>query len=236
MLYIGYFLEVLQERGSFTGALVAHGFKDARIRAPGNVYDVIGRLKVSGDVIQLRPSEYALGQSALAAMTQKLSSLGLFTTKPEESTELIREVSEKLHRDLLTILDKEELSFMEEAATCLHPTVNAYRAAIIMGWAAVVHNLRRKLLAIGLKTVDQAIKKHSPRKKAERESDLDDLKDSELLLVCDSLGILTKTTRQRLEHALNLRNSSAHPTELKPHLNVVRGFFEEIIQYVLAVP
>jgi hypothetical protein len=148
---------------------------------------------------------------------------------------LIREVSEKLHEDVLTIADSDERSFLEEAMACLHPTVNAYRAALIMGWAAVVHNLRRKLVLRGLPIVDVEVKKHYARKKVEKEDDLDDLKDSELLIICQGLDILQRNVRQRLDGYLGLRNGCAHPTGVKPQLHVVRAFFEEIIQYVLAV-
>lgn len=235
-LYLAYFIEVEREEGSFTPGSVKKAFVEARIPVPKNVSAAIFHLHEAEDIIRLDGTTYALSQQGKAKVTEKLNAAGWFTSLAAEPTRLIREVSEKLREDVLGIADADERDFIEEALACLHPTVNAYRAAVIMGWSAVVHNLRNKALGKGLAALNTEVQRHYPKKKVQKRADIEDLKDGELLVVCQGFGLLGKNTKTRLDNQLNLRNGCAHPTTVRPQIHTVKAFFEEAIQYVLAAP
>lgn len=235
-LYLAYFVEVVREEGSFTPGAVRDAFVEARVPVPRNVSAALSQLRSTKDIMPLHGTRYALTQQGLARVTERLNSVRWFTSVSAEPTRLVREVSEKLQQDVLRIVSADEREFLEEAISCLHPTVNAYRAAVIMGWSSVVYNLRQKILTRGLAAVNGEVQKHYPKKKIRRAEEMEDLKDSELLVVGQGLGVLNKNVKARLDSHLGLRNACAHPTSVQPQIHTVRAFFEEIIQYVLAVP
>ncbi len=235
-LYLAYFIEVIREEGSFTPKAIRNAFVEARIPCPKNVRGAVFHLKLNKDIIPLDGTTYALSQQGKTKVTDKLNAVGWFTSVSAEPTRLVREISEKLHQDVLKIVGSDERDFIQEAIACLHPTVNAYRAAVIMAWSAVVYNLRGKALDRGLPALNTEVQKRYPKKAILKAEHIEDLKDSELLIACQGLGVLTKNVKGRLDNHLGLRNGCAHPTAVRPEIHTVKAFFEEIIQYVLAVP
>jgi len=68
-------------------------------------------------------------------------------------------------------------------------------------------------------------------------NDLEDIKDVHLLDFCEKMNILKgKSVKTQLVQWLDFRNGLGHPTQVKPGINKVKAFFEDIIQYVLAEP
>jgi hypothetical protein len=58
-----------------------------------------------------------------------------------------------------------------------------------------------------------------------------------MLEVCDKMNVIAgKSVKKQLQPWLDFRNGVGHPTNVKPGIHKVKAFFEDIIQYVLAVP
>jgi hypothetical protein len=54
---------------------------------------------------------------------------------------------------------------------------------------------------------------------------------------CEKMDIIKgKSVKTQLGHCLDLRNGVGHPNNVKLGIHKVKAFFEDIIQYVLAVP
>lgn len=243
VLYAGYYLEVTRNLGSFTGPDIAGALLEARApNAPKNVSVVAGRLVRAEQLIVLEPGpprRYALSQPALEAVTKKLNEIGWFTSTPEEPTRIIREISETLHARVLTITDADERGYIEEALACLHPTVNAHRAAIVMGWAATMFNLRRKIERTGLPAFNAEFQRRFPKARKRPVSVIDDFEeygDAEILGVAEGMNVISKAVHKALKQHLDIRNNCGHPTDYQPGIHRVKTFFEEVINYVLAVP
>lgn len=154
----------------------------------------------------------------------------------DEVTVTVQEISESLHKKVLDIADQDERRYIEEAIRCLHPPVLAFRAAVLMGWTAAVHHLRKKVECIGFNNFNitfQKIYPQSKKKSANHFDDLEDYKDIELLEVCEKLHVYDKAVKKLLQHWLDLRNGCSHPTYVIPEIYIVKAFFEEIIEYVL---
>jgi len=238
-LFIGYHLEVIEARGGFTAREIRGGFIAARVTPPANPSDVLGRLQKRRLVVLLEagpPRRCALSQQGLEIASARLNEIGWFASVAPERTEIVREISEKLHQDVMSVADEAERDFIQEALACLHPAVNAYRAAVIMGWSAAVYNLRNKVMAKGLAAFNTEFQRRFPRSKkvADDLNDLQEFKDRELLDVCQGIGILSPSVKKQLEPLLSLRNGCAHPTGVKPEIHRVKAFFEDIIRYVLS--
>lgn len=240
-LFIGYHLEVTEARGGFTAPEIREAFTAARVTPPSNPSDLLYRLQKRRLLVVLEPGppkSYALSQQGLQIVTAKLNEVGWFASIAPERTDIVREISQKLHQDVLTIADQGDRDFIEEALACLHPAVSAYRAAVIMAWSATVHNLRKKVVAKGLQAFNEEFQRRFARSKklARHPDDLEDFRDGELLAVCEGVGIISKSVKNQLEPLLHLRNGCAHPTGVKPEIHRVKAFFEDIINYVLSVP
>jgi hypothetical protein len=170
-----------------------------------------------------------------------MQKVGLTLTKPTERTELIKEMTESLHAVIQTITDQHEREYIEEAISCLSPVNNAPRAAVIMGWTGTVCSLRRKINqqgTAGYTAATSHLQTMNPKAKSVNNiNDLEDVKDIDLLNVCEKMNILKgKSVKTQLVQWLNFRNGLGHPTQVKPSINKVKAFFEDIIQYVLAEP
>jgi hypothetical protein len=81
------------------------------------------------------------------------------------------------------------------------------------------------------------LKKINPKKSASTFNDLEDVKDVDLLDICEKMDVIKgKMVKTQLGHCLDLRNGVGHPSNVRPGPYKVRAFFEDIIKYVLAVP
>jgi hypothetical protein len=184
---------------------------------------------------------YALTNQGVDFINTRMQKMGLALTKPTERTELIKEITESLHALIQNIPDQHEREYIEEAISCLSPVNNAPRAAVIMGWTGTVCNLRRKIDqqgTVGYAAATGHLQAINPKAKpVTNVNDLEDIKDVHLLEVCEKMNILKgKSVKKQLVHCLDFRNGLGHPTQVKPSINKVKAFFDEIIQSVLAVP
>lgn len=60
------------------------------------------------------------------------------------------------------------------------------------------------------------------------------LRDSTLLIVCQDLGIISKSERKMLDAALDLRNNCRHPNNYNPGIKKVSAFIEDVVGIVFA--
>ncbi len=143
------------------------------------------------------------------------------------------------------LIDSAERGFIEEALTCIR--AGAPRAAIVLGWCAVIDRMRRKIEAIGFDKFNAASTqlKNQPSGKfknwtkgvqASSMSDLLPIFDTDLMIVLEGMGLLNDNQAQRLKVLFQYRCHSAHPADAPvgdPH---VVSFFTDSVDIVLANP
>lgn len=226
VLAIGYYIEVFEGKESFGVADIRQHYATGKLSSSSNISAEI-RLNTRRDyMFSPGAGRYALTQHGLDIVRGQL---------PGDTAQEIQEtISERLRTDVLSIADVDEREYIEEALKCLG--VGAYRGAILMGWAACMHNLYGKIEQAGLGRFHQAccqfMKKPHPLK---TRRDLEYYKDSEVLQAAERIVLFDRNVRAALETQLDLRNRCGHPGEVKPQIHMVNAFFEEIIQYVLRV-
>lgn len=116
--------------------------------------------------------------------------------------------------DLLPRLaDADQRAYLDEALTCFR--YGAFRAAIVMTWNLAYDHLCNFVLAAHLPAFNAQLPKSFPKAAksavAQRE-DFSALKESEVLQVCKSAGIVTNADFKNLAARLDRRNACAHPT------------------------
>jgi len=108
----------------------------------------------------------------------------------------------------------EASEFLREALTCYR--VKAFRSAIVMAWTLAYDHLLRWLLADAkrLQTFNQRIPVRYPKKQIQVAAfdDFEGLKESEVIEVASSAGLLNGGLVKILDKELKRRNSAAHPS------------------------
>lgn len=105
-----------------------------------------------------------------------------------------------------------------------------WRSSIVLGWNMFMHNLYLKVEEYGLEAfADKAESKNRDVNYLNRATDLNDMKDSEVLLTSKELGILPNQLEDQLRTIqLRKRNNCAHFGSHAPSENSVYEFFSEI--------
>jgi hypothetical protein len=125
----------------------------------------------------------------------------------------------KLLADLVgKIPDLSEKHFLAEAVKCYRH--EAYRACVVMTWNLAYSHLVQWILndAQRLGDFNTAITKRYPRKTGLSVSKYDDfteeLKESEVVEICNSAGLVNGNVIRVLREKLGKRNSAAHPASI----------------------
>jgi hypothetical protein len=141
-------------------------------------------------------------------------------------------------------LEPEESLYIEEAARCV--TVQAFRAAIIMLWAAGVARMHRAIVNRGFNAFNGAVdscvsKKGAPYNKVREGAKIGSLpelqrsRDADVLIVGLELFQYDLQTFQELDRLLGTRNDAAHPGQFQPNALDVQQFAQKISSYVFQV-
>jgi len=150
-------------------------------------------------------------------------------------------------RKLVTQLsDAEDSEYLQEAVDCANAGFR--RAAVVLGWCAVVDRMQRKIQSLGFASFNAAsvgLKNQSTGKykrwnknfSISSLSDLQEVFDRDLVIVIEAMGLLDGNEAERLYDVdLRWRNQSAHPGSSPIEDPHVVAFFTDIVRIVLASP
>jgi hypothetical protein len=227
VLAILYYFARYEDTPAMTVEQIRAGLSRARVRNAKtiNVGDVLSK---SGANVDTAGTEGAKKLWTLTPTGEKAvrSLLGL----PEAELEIEVDVA-TLTKLIDSISDKNARDFLTEGVTCLQ--VGALRSSVVFVWSGAVAVLRSAAWKSGPSAVNGALLSHDP--KARKVAKLDDfayVKDVRLLEVLFDLGVIDKTEKTILGHALDLRNSCGHPTKYRPGPKKVSGFVEDVVGIV----
>jgi hypothetical protein len=156
-----------------------------------------------------------------------------------------RGVAPQLAGILARVPDEQASEYLAEAAQCAQ--AQRVRAAIVMGWCAVVDRFQRKIVMMGLEKFNAASKQLKSQtsgrfKRFNKEfavttmSELQEVFDTDLLWVLEGMGLLDGNEGDRLRTCFQYRNQSAHPGNAPIEEVHLVAFFNDIVQIVLANP
>ena len=118
------------------------------------------------------------------------------------------------------IPDLAERTYLDEALSCYKN--GAFRAAVVMTWNLAYHHLcdhvlKKHLAAFNARwpVLYPAHHKKTTRAVATMDDFSEELKESEVLELCNSARIITKEMHKILVEKLRRRNTAAHPSSVK---------------------
>src|ERR1700752_644394 len=240
-----YYAEFLSDQADFGTAEIQALLYTARVPSVSNLARDLKALANKKCLNIVKGSSnggtrYSLTTMGADVINEQMKLVGLTVLKPIERTEILKDIAETLHRLIQTIPTDSEREYIEEAVSCLSPVNNAARAAVIMGWTGAVYSLRSKIDKLGpagYMTFASHLKRINPKKSVFGFNDLEDVKDADLLDICEKMDIIKgKSVKDQLCQWLTFRNGVGQPTNVKPGIYKVKAFFEDIIQYVMAQP
>jgi len=161
----------------------------------------------------------------------------------------IKQTSSRVERilDLTKLIpslpNPDESAYLKEAVDCAGG--GFLRAAVVMGWCAAIDRVQRKIMALGFAAFNNAstaiknqtsgkFKRWNKEFKVSTLSELQQVFDTDLIVVMEGMGLIDGNQAERLETCFQYRCHSAHPGEApigEPH---VIAFFIDIAQIILA--
>jgi hypothetical protein len=114
------------------------------------------------------------------------------------------------------IPDLAERTFLNEAILCFQ--CGAFRAAIVMSWNLAYDHLCNYVLRLHLAAFNTQLPLTFPRAghaPISKRDDFANIKESEVLQVCKSAGIITADLHKIMKEKLDRRNMAAHPSLIK---------------------
>lgn len=141
--------------------------------------------------------------------------------------------------------DAAESDYLREAISCANEGFS--RAAVVMGWCATIDRIQRKLLGLGLETVNKTSSKlknqESGRFKYWKKeftlstlSELQTVFDTDLIVLLEGMELIDGNQAERLRTCFQYRNHSAHPGAAPVEQAHLVAFFTDVSSIVLTNP
>ena len=131
-----------------------------------------------------------------------------------------------------------ERVFLKEALDCF--SVEAFRAAVVMTWNLAYDHLCSFVLARHLDEFNKRwpvrFAKHHRDAKIKAVTVLDEfaeLKESQVIAICRSAGLISGDIEKVLERALDRRNSAAHPSGVAIEQLQAEEFIDDLVKNVV---
>lgn len=149
----------------------------------------------------------------------------------------------KLHELIPNLATPEESDYLKEAFDCAASGFR--RAAIVLGWCAVISKIQEKLLVIGLETFNKTSTKLKESDKGKYKywkkeysitslSELQTVFDTDLIVILEGMELIDSNQAERLRTCFQYRNHSAHPGEAPIEEPNMIAFFSDINSIVLS--
>jgi hypothetical protein len=157
----------------------------------------------------------------------------------------IQTIGDALRKLVQPVTDSDLLKYVDESIRCAER--NCIRASVVLAWCAVAHKIHRKLVSLGVGTLNAEFARLKNDKGLmfraftrdytfTSEADVQEAADAHLILLCRFLTFLDDTQYKHLKGALDLRNGCGHPTGYQPDPVKLQAFYADIAQLVLLNP
>ncbi|MGD0389337.1 MAG: hypothetical protein ABSC42_10330, partial [Tepidisphaeraceae bacterium] len=238
--FFGWYLHVHRDQIRFSQTDVRACYDEVNIEKPGSLAPWFKSLCEQKSKQLLRDGDGYRLERAVRDQFTKLYGGKVVAEKQTTAT------AKRLETLAAKVLDPAERSFIEEAITCINHS--ASRAAIVLGWCAAIHRLRKKVEAVGFPAFNAASKRlknlnTGKYKRWNKEFTITsfgefqtNVFDTDLIIVLEGMNLIDGTQSQRLATCFEYRCHSAHPGAAPigdPHVVV---FFSDIVDIILSNP
>jgi len=149
---------------------------------------------------------------------------------------VIKKIVSNDMRDLLShVHNPAENEFFKEAIDCYE--ISAYRAAIVMVWNLTVDHLYQYILTHKLTDFNAALAKNTDKRvkitSVALKDDFSEIPENKFIEFCRSGNVVSNDVRKILETKLGIRNSYAHPSNIKILEIKASEFISDLITNVI---
>ncbi len=222
----GWFLHTQRGRAQFQPSDIGKCYDALHIGRPPSFGGYFDNLVKRGDLLK-NSSGYRLENRVREALDAQYGT---------------REITVQVTQLLLNLPDQipdlVERTYLNEALICYRH--GAFRAAVVMVWNLAYHHLCDSVLKKRVGDFNarwQVVYPGHHRKAPKAIKVMDDfaeeLKESEVIEVCNSAGIVTKDIHRILVQKLGRRNSAAHPSGVKIEQLQAEEFIDDLIKNVV---
>lgn len=222
--YFAYYLLVFKNQESIKAKEIELCFSELSIPAYSNIPSYLSvkskKIKGSQKYIKNKDKTYCISRNSSDEISKNI----ILDIPKVEMSNALRDIAQRL-------TNKSEKVFLEEAIKTFE--IEAYRASIIMVWLLTIDHLYEYILANKLSEFVIALKKVNKNKSISTKDDFADLKESQLIEVCRSAGIISNDVKKILDTKLGIRNSFAHPSTIILRKSKALEFIEDLIENVV---
>lgn len=220
-----WYLHEVKQKERFQTSDVGPLFDEVHIARPVNVSLILNRLCQKTPPRLIKDVQgFRLHQTARKDLSVKL---------PQRATAV---ATTMLLNDLLgRITDPVQKTFLTETLVCFKH--HAYRAAIIMAWNLAFSDVLERILKNDLAAFNAAgAASHHQKKPVIERVDFEKLKESEVIKIAATAGILGKESVRKLEEKLGKRNTAAHPSTVVVSVATAEEVIFDLVENIVLRP
>jgi hypothetical protein len=126
-------------------------------------------------------------------------------------------------------------AFLEEAISCFE--YKLYRSSVVMVWLFAIDHMFEYIIRYKLTEFNSAYAKDSANKKSLQIKDKDDFSEigeKKIIELCRAANIISNDVRKILEQKLDIRNTYAHPANIKITETKCSDFITDLLDNVVS--
>ncbi len=222
--YFAYFLTIEQGAESASAKDIEKCFKSCDLPVPARVAKILseGLKGAYPSYVKDDKIGYRLHRIVCDNISEELG-----------STRIVTQVSAEL-RGLECLLSEEAYTkYLVEAVDCFEAGAN--RASIVMTWNLAIYCIFEYIWKNALSDFNEALAK-SPDKRIKsivKIDDFNELRESKIIEICRSAGIISNDVRKILDECLGVRNTAAHPSNVEISRSKTVAVIEDITRNVV---
>jgi hypothetical protein len=224
--FIGWYLHVHEGLAYFEIAHFRRAYESMSLAQPSNFSQLLNQL-----VQQKHMLKNAKGIALERRVREKFDSRYGQRPTTVEVTKLLAELP-------LKIPQLAERDFLDEAIKCFR--CGAFRAAIVMTWNLAYDHfvdwvLKNHITAFNVQWPISFQKDYAKARilAISKRDDFSELKESQVIQICRSAGLITGDVKNMLEEKLEKRNSAAHPSNMAFTQVQAEAFIDDLVRNIV---
>ncbi|MBX3500341.1 MAG: hypothetical protein KF889_12910 [Alphaproteobacteria bacterium] len=222
--YFVYYLTEEKGQKAATAKSLKQCFMDCHLPVPGRIAQYLSEGLTSNPVLFVKvPEGYRLERNRRRIIA---SSLGVRKEVVQTSSTL-----RALESD---ITDPQTKDFLKEAIDCYEAGAN--RAAVIMTWVLAFDHFLNWLFSNKLTEFNRQLAAKAGMSKAKtvaKIEDFEEINEDHIITTCRSATIITAGVQKTLKQSLDIRNSAAHPSDVKIGPAKTVATIEDLVENIL---
>lgn len=225
--YLVYFLTKIEDNDGVQPIQVKRSFEHLHLVPYSNIPKYLSEKSqgtASKRLFLKRKDKYFLVRNELERIEKQLNG----------STPII-EITSKITNLASLIIDNDENDFFQELAKCF--SIKAYRASIIMSWNLALDHLYEYILKHKLAEFNTALAANTDRRvrisTISVKDDFAEIPENKFIEFCRSSRIISNDVRKILDVKLGIRNSAAHPSNIKILESKALDFIDDLTTNVV---